>query len=69
MTPLQERHVPNNSAARQRAEATREKRDLLPKFAQLMSANDKEALLEMAEAWEDRAREAERQEKKEEGKK
>jgi hypothetical protein len=29
-----------------------------------MSAKDREALLKMAEAWEDRAREAERQEKK-----
>jgi hypothetical protein len=34
------------------------------RIAQLMSAKDKEALLKMAEAWEDRAREAERQEKK-----
>jgi hypothetical protein len=50
--------VPNDSAARQRAEAAREKRDLFPKFAQLMSAKDEEALLEMAEAWEDRSRAA-----------
>jgi hypothetical protein len=34
------------------------------RIAQLMSAKDKEALLKMAEAWEGRAREAERQEKK-----
>jgi hypothetical protein len=34
------------------------------RIAQLMSAKDKEALPKMAEAWEDRAREAERQEKK-----
>jgi hypothetical protein len=34
-----------------------------------MSAKDKEALLKMAEAWEDRAREAERQEQKAEGEK
>src|SRR5216684_8434448 len=37
------------------------------RIAQLMSAKDKEALPKMAEAWEDRAREAERQEKKAEG--
>ena len=34
------------------------------RIAQLMSAKDREALLKMADAWEDRAREAERQEKK-----
>ena len=34
------------------------------RIAQLMSPKDKEALLKMAEAWGDRAREAERQEKK-----
>jgi hypothetical protein len=39
------------------------------RIAQLMSAKDKEALLKMAEAWEDRAREAERQEQKAEGEK
>jgi len=105
--------VPNNSAARQHAEATREKRDLFPKYcchvckitankvplsgvflhrwveedevkkartyreykaeciriAQSMSAKDKETLLKMAAAWEDRAREAERQEKKAESEK
>jgi hypothetical protein len=32
------------------------------RIAQLMSAKDKEALLRMAKAWEDRAREAEREE-------
>ena len=30
------------------------------RMAQLMNQNDKEALLKMAEAWEDRAKEAER---------
>jgi hypothetical protein len=34
------------------------------RIAQLMSTKDKQALLKMAEAWEDRAQEAERQEKK-----
>ena len=34
------------------------------RIAQSMSAKDRETLLKMAEAWEDRAREAERQEKK-----
>jgi hypothetical protein len=34
------------------------------RIAQLMRAKDREALLKMADAWEDRAREAERQEKK-----
>ena len=38
------------------------------RIAQLMSAKDKEVLLKMAEAWEDRAREAERQERKAEAK-
>ncbi len=33
------------------------------RIAKLMSAADKEALLKMAEAWEDRAREAERSSK------
>jgi hypothetical protein len=33
------------------------------RMAQLMSAKDKEILLNMAQAWEDRAREAERQQK------
>jgi hypothetical protein len=33
------------------------------RMAQLMSAKDKEVLLNMAQAWEDRAREAERQQK------
>ncbi len=32
------------------------------RLAQLMSAEDKEILLRMAKAWEDRARETERQE-------
>jgi hypothetical protein len=35
----------------------------------LMSVKDKETLLRMAEAWEDRAREAERQERKAESEK
>ena len=39
------------------------------RIAQLMSAKDKETLLKMAEAWEDRAREAERQEQKVQGEK
>jgi hypothetical protein len=39
------------------------------RIAQSMSAKDKETLLKMAEAWEDRAREAERQEQKAEGEK
>jgi hypothetical protein len=39
------------------------------RIAQMMSAKDKQALLKMAQAWEDRAREAERQEKKAEDKK
>ena len=34
------------------------------RIAQLMDAKDRETLLKMAEAWEDRAREAERNEKK-----
>ncbi len=34
------------------------------RIAQTMSANDRQILLKMAEAWEDRAREAERHEKK-----
>lgn len=34
------------------------------RMAKLMNPKDKEALLKMAEAWEERAREAERQEKK-----
>jgi hypothetical protein len=34
------------------------------RIAQRMRAKDKETLLKMAQAWEDRAREAERQEKK-----
>ena len=33
------------------------------RIAQLMSANDKDTLLRIARAWEDRAREAERREK------
>jgi hypothetical protein len=33
------------------------------RMAQLMNADDKETLLGMAKAWEDRAREAERREK------
>jgi hypothetical protein len=37
------------------------------RMAKLMSPKDKEALLKMAEAWEERAREAERQEKKTDG--
>ena len=39
------------------------------RIAQSMSAKDREALLKMAEAWEDRAREAERQEQKAEAEK
>jgi hypothetical protein len=39
------------------------------RIAQSMSAKDRETLLKMAQAWEDRAREAERQEKKTESKK
>ena len=34
------------------------------RLAQSMGANDRQTLLKMAEAWEDRAREAERQQKK-----
>jgi hypothetical protein len=34
------------------------------RMAKLMDPKDKEALLNMAQAWEERAREAERQEKK-----
>jgi hypothetical protein len=34
------------------------------RIAQTMDAKDRETLLRMAEAWEDRAREAERNEKK-----
>lgn len=34
------------------------------RIAQSMDANDRETLLRMAKAWEDRAREAERNEKK-----
>jgi len=34
------------------------------RIAQSMDAKDRETLLKMAEAWEDRAREAERNEKK-----
>jgi hypothetical protein len=34
------------------------------RMAKVMTAKDKEALLKMAEAWEERAREAERQGKK-----
>jgi hypothetical protein len=34
------------------------------RMAKLMNPKDKEVLLKMAEAWEERAREAERQEKK-----
>jgi len=37
------------------------------RIAQRMSAKDKETLLDMARAWEDRALEAEREEKKGEG--
>jgi hypothetical protein len=37
------------------------------RMAKLMSPKDREALLKMAEAWEERAREAERQEKKTDG--
>ena len=50
-----------------KAETYREYKADCIRIAQLMSAKDKEALLKMAEAWEDRAREAERQEKKAEG--
>jgi hypothetical protein len=39
------------------------------RIAQRMSAKDKETLLKMAQAWEDRAREAERQTKKAEDEK
>jgi len=39
------------------------------RIAQRMSAKDKETLLKMAQAWEDRAREAERQAKKREDEK
>ncbi|MEA2895098.1 MAG: hypothetical protein QOJ84_713 [Bradyrhizobium sp.] len=37
------------------------------RMAKLMNPNDKEALLKMAEAWEERAREAERQRNKPDG--
>ena len=37
------------------------------RMAKLMNPKDKQALLKMAEAWEERAREAERQEKKADG--
>lgn len=37
------------------------------RMAKLMNPNDKQALLKMAEAWEERAREAERQENKANG--
>lgn len=37
------------------------------RMANRTTANDKATLLKMAEAWEERAREAERQEKKTEG--
>jgi hypothetical protein len=39
------------------------------RMAKLMGTKDKVALLKMAEAWEQRAREAERQEKSADGKK
>jgi hypothetical protein len=37
------------------------------RMAKLMNPKDKQALLKMAEAWEERAREAERQENKRDG--
>jgi hypothetical protein len=37
------------------------------RMAQLLKGNDREALLNMAVAWEERAREAERREKKTDG--
>ena len=45
------------------AKTYREYADDCVRIAQSMSAEDKETLLRMAKAWEDRAREAERQEK------
>jgi hypothetical protein len=46
-----------------KAETYREYAADCARMAQSMSAKDKQALLTMAQAWEDRAREAERQEK------
>jgi hypothetical protein len=50
-------------AGMKKAETYREYAADCIRIAQLMSAKDRETLLKMAQAWEDRAREAERQQK------